>query len=669
MTELTDEDKAAIEKYSITDEQLKQWEQEAREKIGDQLKGEEKEETILKIIRNRISETIEKKQYKEKKKKKKVKVEEREELKLTEEDKKRIEELKHDPAFLYKVKTAIEKASVKKAIIGEDENKLNLFIKGVGARLGLPQIITIKGSSGAGKTHLTRRVLEHFFNVKVVGRLSSTALDYMDLSDIDIIVLQEAGEADLDRREFRLLSADDEGYTVAVTEVDKEGHKSVGEYKIPPKTLVTTTTAIDIPEEFSTRNEEITIDETAIQTSKIVTYKTTESFRKVKKAAGIEKYGTDVPLIKEIVKGLKKYDVLIPYEEYLGELFKKFSSIMRVRRDVDKALNFIKLSALLHQNQRERVKIGGEEFVIADISDFLNWLALGAKNLIKTMKGIDDRVTEIVRKIREIGDTSFTKNTIAGKLKISPQTANSWLWILRNRGIVKICEEGRGNKPTVYTLSEEYVTPEAEESLSKDCLYLLISGESISNLLPNLKKKEEEWFSSCVNLGIKSLYPIMQNRSKYYKDKRYSNPFTGSIYSEEEITRDIGLVINRYREDNLKFTHGNKAGEPLKTEKKDELLISEENISKYKQTKEKNAVEEEEEIELELVPDTPDEAESISTRNRQSCEVCGKVTNLVPVVRNNKTIMVCRVCREKVKREQFNERYHKPWNIGGVNLI
>jgi len=57
-----------------------------------------------------------------------------------------------------------------------------------------------------------------------------------------------------------------------------------------------------------------------------------------------------------------------------------------------------------------------------------------------------------------------------------------------------------------------------------------------------------------------------------------------------------------------------------------------------------------------------------NTRKKRSCEVCGKVTNLVPVVQNHKTVMVCRLCREKVKHEQMNE-IHKPWNIGGVNLI
>jgi len=185
-----------------------------------------------------------------------------------------------------------------------------------------------------------------------------------------------------------------------------------------------------------------------------------------------------------------------------------------------------------------------------------------------------------------------------------------------------------------YLLKPVYFseTDEEDECMGSPKLVLttLISKIKVSSG-GIFKKKAEEWFKD--------------NKIKMVNDEK--------LFCVD--TKKILLFLN--------------GEEDVDSEMSDETTL----ISKIKvvqsNSEEKNAVEEEEEIELELIPDEPDETESNSTRNRQSCEVCGKVTNLVPVVRNNKTIMVCRVCREKVKREQFNERYHKPWNIGGVNLI
>ena len=59
MIKFNTKDKAAIKKYNITDEQLKKWEEEVREKIGDQKTGEEKENSIYNAIRGKISKKIE----------------------------------------------------------------------------------------------------------------------------------------------------------------------------------------------------------------------------------------------------------------------------------------------------------------------------------------------------------------------------------------------------------------------------------------------------------------------------------------------------------------------------------------------------------------------------------------------------------------------------------
>ena len=317
------------------------------------------------------------------------------------------------------------------------ESKHILNFNCVGARLGLSTINTLKGGSSIGKTN-TANVVTGLHRTKKVGSLSDTALKYADdLDHIDILYIQETLEEEFKNKETRLMSADDGGFIAETTVKNpKTGQFEVQQTTIPVKTLVTTTTAIELDPEFASRNFIIPVDDSEEQTKRILeeNFKSTE--KKLQEIKGEINFNSKYKLLSESYKILLPYTVLIPFEKDLMDIFP--TSNPRARRDSKKLMQLIKESALLFQYQRCRSELNEKPVLVASWVDLAHAILLGGPIMEATLTGFDKRLIEALPIIYEVIDDKgfITTKSLHEKLKKSSKYAWQILNFFEDNGYI-----------------------------------------------------------------------------------------------------------------------------------------------------------------------------------------------------------------------------------------
>ncbi len=282
---------------------------------------------------------------------------------------------------------------------------------------------------------------------KKVGSLSDTALKYADdLHHIDILYIQETLEEEFKNKETRLMSADDGGFIAETTiKNPKTGEFEVQQTTIPVKTLVTTTTAIELDPEFASRNFIIPVDDSEEQTKRILeeNFKSTE--KKLQEIKGEMDFNIKYMDIKDSYNLLKIFTVLIPYEADLLEIFP--TSNPRARRDSKKLMQLIKESALLFQFQRCRAELNDQPVLVASWADLAHAIILGGPILEATLTGFDKRLIEALPVIYELIDEKgyVTTRSLHKKLKKSSKYAWQILNFFEDNGYIYHDSETKRN--------------------------------------------------------------------------------------------------------------------------------------------------------------------------------------------------------------------------------
>lgn len=394
--------------------------------------------------------------------------------------------LKRPDLLSYIDQALYERTHDKGFIIGEVESKHTLNFNCIGARLGLSTINTLKGGSSIGKTN-TANVVTGLHRTKKVGSLSDTALKYADdLDQIDILYIQETLEEEFKNKETRLMSADDGGFIAETTVKNpKTGQFEVQQTTIPVKTLVTTTTAIELDPEFASRNFIIPVDDSEEQTKRILeeNFKSTE--KKLQEIRGELNFNYKYDALKESFSLLKTFIVLIPYENELLEIFP--TSNPRARRDSKKLMQLIKESALLFQYQRCRSEVNGQGVLVASWVDLGHAILLGGPILEATLTGFDKRLLEALPTIYGlIEDNGYvTTKSLHKKLKKSSKYAWQILNFFEDNGYIY----------------HDAATKQAANIKGKAKVYIKTGGREYKSLLlaignidwANIKNKEENF--------------------------------------------------------------------------------------------------------------------------------------------------------------------------------
>ena len=320
---------------------------------------------------------------------------------------------------------------------------------------GEKQIIVLKGRPASGKTHMADHTT-CLFKTKERARFSEHALDYTELQGYDILYLSELFGMDENAR-IRLMSADDRGYTIEVTVKDPEtGEFTTQEKTIPPMTIVSTTTALDIEEQFDRRAWSINADETDEQTKAVLEFKAQKEIERAEILFGVKKPDIGPEVLECAIEMLDpNVEIIVPCPRTLALAFD--TRIIRVRGDYDKFLTLIKLVAFWHQRQRQVFEVNGRKIIFATLQDIHYAFEVGWDWLVQTMTGIEQRIQNAIPIVKQLcgvqasidGQATFERRgafevkDFAKKAGLDNSYARRILRAMVDRGLLVGEKEGR----------------------------------------------------------------------------------------------------------------------------------------------------------------------------------------------------------------------------------
>jgi len=415
-------------------------------------------------------------------------------------------------------------------IVGEDNNKLTIFVLLIGSKSSsakLKVIVILRGTSGGGKSNLAKGTTGGY-NVNEVGRFTTHALDYSDLEDFEVLYVKELGKMDEEKSgvsTLKFLSADDEGYNVQYTTRDERtGRLRTEKSQIPCITVISTTTRLVLDPQIERRAWLLTVDESEELTKKVLKAKAKRERQESEKKMGLREitdYEYSKEVIRRFVKQIKLQTVIIPFPNTLTETYS--SKFLRLRGDIDKIYTFIKLYGSL--NLKRLWKLNGEVYVVTPE------VAVEALNTIKVIVSqmlvkIETRTKEVLEALNEIDvnagltDPRFTgeeahpirihpnlegiqinkqiREQIARHLRVSDDTVRKRLNALCSAGYLS-SDEAKGRKGKTFTLL--YDVDEILIKLTEESGIL----RSPHSLMAEMEKEAQDWLEEKCGIQLEGI--------------------------------------------------------------------------------------------------------------------------------------------------------------------
>jgi len=382
---------------------------------------------------------------------------------------------------------------------GERENKLAIFTllhacKFSDIRLKA-QLVILKGNPGGGKSTLMRELADPF-KVKDVGRFTAHALDYTNLEGYEILRLKEIGDLDEEKHglsTLKFLSADDQGYTVEVTVRDPEtGEHTTKQYRIPPITVISSTTRVQLDPQFQRRVWTFNVDESREQTARVLKWKAERERQKDETALGIREttdYDFSRAVLRRLAEKFEPCRVIVPFPESLAEVLNP--EVLRVRGDYDKILAFVKIYGSF--NRKRLLKLSQSEAYILTPEVCVEALKLIWKPLVAMTVNLEERTLKLLEKLEELGITEEgdeisreTREKLAVKLGRSEKTVRAYLAQLEAAGYFSSDQKRPKTFKLLYSL-------EAIKAKTSGILAILESAEI---LMEKMRKETQKWLKT-----------------------------------------------------------------------------------------------------------------------------------------------------------------------------
>jgi DNA primase len=424
-----------------------------------------------------------------------------------------------EPQLLFRVKNALRRQK----IVGEEVNKLLLYLIFTSRIMPKPISCIIKGLSSSGKTHLMKQVMTLIPPEDVMLIQDATAKSFYYLDEFALVhkmvVIGEMHGSDDSSYTIREAQdgASDGDLIIQTVEKDPDTNQMVTRKKTVkgPSGFITSTTNPEIHPENETRNFSIFVE---INPEKV-------------RETGVileEKYlGTGNPLPPEEVIMLHNVQralecglrVRIPYVKALLDAFP--SSPARVMRDRERFLTILECITVLHQLTpgRKRIEENEERILESNLCDYHIAYSLLNEILAQTLhelppksKDIYDEIVELKQEwtLRRLGmaekeqETMFddsetptniddsgefycTYKEIAERMDMRPEEARRWSKSLRDKGYLAYQDKGggRGKESHLYPIDKDFYQsflPTVEEIAERyqlwgELVYDPITGE------------------------------------------------------------------------------------------------------------------------------------------------------------------------------------------------
>ena len=321
-------------------------------------------------------------------------------------------ELLTDPDILERAARDMERLGH----VGELIPKKLLLVCVVSARAGVPIQPSIHAETSAGKNHLADTVISLLPPEMVIRRsaISAKALYRTNESLVGrVLYLQEhKGSEDADFT-FRVIQSDNKLVYEATEQGPDGGFITVVHEKEGPLVILQTTTEARLFDENATRVFAIYLDESAEQTERIVRM----ALRRA--AAG------DIPQEEreaimerwpDAIRLLEPAEVIVPYAERIEAP----SRLVRMRRDINRLLDVIRVLAWLYQHARERDEQGR---IVATEEDFYIALELVRDSLKRAWEEMTPAEEAVMHAIQSLPEATRKNGFKRSELHVSGHDA------------------------------------------------------------------------------------------------------------------------------------------------------------------------------------------------------------------------------------------------------
>jgi len=350
------------------------------------------------------------------------------------------------PNLMQRTKEDIGKAGV----IGEESNRLLMYLIFTSRKRANPLQIISLGSSGIGKTHLQEKVgaLIPEEDKLEITTLSGNAFYYFgqhELKNKLILIEDLDGAEDVLYPLREIISKKKVTKTVVVK--NTRGETRTITLKVEgPVCVAGCTTRESIYEDNANRSFLIHIDESKAQDEKIMNYQRAESAGRIDKA---EEHNI-MELLKDTQRILRPVQIRNPYAELLhipAEVFKP-------RRTNAHYLAFIEAVTFYHQYQREKQydTESGEEFIETTLEDIEQANKLMEEVLIRKSDQLNGATRsyfeQLKRWLKQEDKSTFMNRDIRQVMRIKGTTLRRYHNHLLDVGLIKIKS---GKKATGFT--------------------------------------------------------------------------------------------------------------------------------------------------------------------------------------------------------------------------
>ncbi|CAM1366902.1 conserved hypothetical protein [Tenacibaculum sediminilitoris] len=337
----------------------------------------------------------------------------------------------------------------KSGVIGEETNRLLMYLIFTSRKTNNPLHCISLGSSGAGKTHLQSKVAELIPEEDKVEItvLSANAFYYFNRTELQhkLILIEDLDGAESVLYPLRELQSK-KRITKTVVHKDSKGTTKTIHLTVEgPVSVAGCTTQESIYEDNSNRSFLLYIDESEEQDNRIMHYQRRASAGKLNEQEEIDAR----ELLKNIQRVLKPIKVINPYAEYLCLP----SAVFKPRRTNSHYLQFINAITFYKQYQRKKQydKTTGEEYIETTIEDIQEANELITEVLLRksdTITGACRNYLERLKQyLQENNQTTFTNAEIRRNLRIKQSTLQRYQKQLLEEGYIK---KTKGNKGQMY---------------------------------------------------------------------------------------------------------------------------------------------------------------------------------------------------------------------------
>jgi hypothetical protein len=347
----------------------------------------------------------------------------------------------------------INKLLEQNGIVGEEQNRMVLFVLASSYKMPYLMHAIVQGSSGEGKSHLINGIAQCMPQEDVMNmtRITSKSLyHYRDKELINkLIVIQDFDGLD-EEAQYAFREMQSAKFLTSSTVVKDIFGNNRGRIKQVQAHFasMTTTTKAEVYYDNMSRSVILGVDESQAQTMRIIAIQN----KKLAGKGNSENEAQATQLLRNAMRVLKSYEVINPFAD---KLILPLEAKM-LRRLNSQFQNFVSQITILHQYQRKTDSkgrlIATKEDVKSAVDIFFSSIIIKVDELDKSTRQFFENLKGYVKSQKNGTTHRFTNREIRQKLNISKTSSFRYMLLLQELEYIQAIE-GSVNRGFKYVIS------------------------------------------------------------------------------------------------------------------------------------------------------------------------------------------------------------------------